>query len=473
MSEPPLVPRPRTLHEVSDSLGVLVSGDVVTTIDPVLGAECYELDTTEQGLVDGGADGVALAAAAHVRAGDDAGVVRAEATLAQLALGAVDGRYPAVRIADGPRFAHRGFMLDVARHFFGVEIILEVLDLMAELKLNVLHLHLSDDQGWRIEITDRPALTKAGSLTQCGGGAGPDGAGYLTREDYRRIQDHAASLAITIVPEIDVPGHTNAALVAHPELAVEGFTPEPYEGAEVGFSQLDAHNEETYRFFTEVVSQLAEDTDGPYLHLGGDETLAMTDEDYRTFLARAFAIVAASGKTPMAWHEAGCSEALPAGTVGQYWNFLRPRTAEEDRFGIDHADRTASFVRQGGTIVLSPSNAVYLDHRQMDGDIGVDWSGGPIPLRRSYEWEPADVLPELGEDAILGVEAALWTEFVATREELFRLTLPRLAAVAEIGWSPAPGAPRRVEDLAGRLAVLGADWERRGLPFTRVAEVAW
>ena len=187
----------------------------------------------------------------------------------------------------------------------------------------------------------------------------------------------------------------------------------------------------------------------------------------------AFAIVAASGKTPMAWHEAGCSEALPAGTVGQYWNFLRPRTAEEDRFGIDHADRTASFVRQGGTIVLSPSNAVYLDHRQMDGDIGVDWSGGPIPLRRSYEWEPADVLPELGEDAILGVEAALWTEFAATREELFRLTLPRLAAVAEIGWSPAPGAPRRVEDLAGRLAVLGADWERRGLPFTRVAEVAW
>lgn len=459
MPIPALVPLPRVLAQVSGGVGAPLGDDVVVEIDPALGAEAYVLATSP---------------ALSVRAGDEAGALRARATLAQLALGA-DGNYPAVRIEDSPRFAHRGLMLDVARHFFPVETVREVLDLMAELKLNVLHLHLTDDQGWRIEITGHPALTDLGARSQCGGGTPPAG-GYYTRADYRAIQDHAARLGITVIPEIDVPGHTNTALLAHPELAVAGFVPEPYEGTEVGFSQLDANNEATYDFLTDVVSQLAADTDGPYLHLGGDETLAMTPEDYLTFLERAFAIVVAAGKTPLAWHEAGCCEAIPAGAVGQYWNLVRPQSGQEDRFGIDHADRAANFVRQGGRVLLSPSDAVYLDHHQGDGgpdDPGVAWSGGPITLRGAYEWEPSAVLPELGEDAILGVEAALWTEHVATREQLLRLALPRLAAIAEVAWSPAPAEGRRVADLAPRLRALGAEWDRRGLPFTRSGEIVW
>ncbi|MBN8881306.1 MAG: family 20 glycosylhydrolase [Salana multivorans] len=455
----PLVPAPRHLTRVADAPGAPVAGDIVVELDPAIGAECYELTTAADTVL--------------VRAGDDAGVLRARATLAQLALAADDGRYPAVRIVDGPRFAYRGFMLDVARHFHPPRTICEILDLMAELKLNHLHLHLSDDQGWRLAIDGRPELTGIGASTQCQGGAGPDGGGYLTREDYRRIQDHAASLAITVVPEIDVPGHTNAVLVSYPELAVDGVTPVPYEGAEVGFSQLDAANEETYRFWTEVVSQLAADTDGPYLHLGGDEALEMTERDFLTFLERAFAIVAATGKTPVAWHEAGRSDAIPAGAVGQYWNFVRPRTASEDRFGIDHADCAGGFPRQGGRLILSPSDAVYLDHREAEGLPGVAWAAGPTPLRASYEWEPSAVLPDVPDDAILGVEAALWTEYLGTREELLELMLPRLAAVAELAWSPAPHTPRRIEDIAPRLAELGRDWQRRGLPFTRSTEVDW
>lgn len=321
MPVPPLVPSPRDVTFSGGAGGALLRADVVVAIDPGLGPEWYELKT-----------GDAESSAVRIRAGDQAGVVRARATLAQLALSASDGRCPAVRIADGPRFGYRGFMLDIARHFQPVETICEVLDLMAELKLNALHLHLTDDQGWRLEIEGRPQLTEVGAATQCGGGAGPGGGGYLTRADYRRIQDYAAALAITVVPEVDVPGHTNAALVAHPELAVDGVVPVPYEGSEAGSSQLDARREETYRFWADVVGQLAEDTDGPYLHLGGDECLVMS---------------------------------------------------EPDAHGVDHAARAAGFVRQGGRLVLSPADAVYLDHCQGNGGPATLESCGPERPSRS------------------------------------------------------------------------------------------
>lgn len=451
-----LIPAPRSLHHHTGARGALLISALRHEIDPDLGAEEYRLTTA---VADGDVD--AQAPRAVVRG--PLGLARARTSLAQLALQAVDGRYPPVSIQDGPRFAHRGLSLDIARHFQPVGTVLAVIDLLAELKLNVLHLHLTDDQGWRLEIPELPELTRAGAA----GGMGESRGGYLSLADYRRIQDHAAANNVTVIPEIDVPGHVNAALVAYPHLAPPGVEPEPYHGHEVGFSRLDVYAEGTYTFLETVLGRVARVTDGPYLHVGGDECHAMPDADYAFFAERLVDIVAATGKTLIGWHELGQSKALRPGTIGQYWNLTTPWTPQQDRFGIDHAARTASFVRQGGSLILSPADVTYFDHRHAAQDtLGVDWIGGPITLAQAYEWDPSQVLPELSE-AVIGLEATIWTEFLPTREDIFTLLLPRLAAFAEIAWSPAPseGQTRSLADLTPRLDWLAQDWRRRDIPF--------
>ena len=186
---------------------------------------------------------------------------------------------PAASVADRPRFAYRAATLDVARHFFAVDDVLDYLDRIALLKLNVLHLHLTDDQGWRIQVDAWPELTGIGASTSVGG----DGGGFYTKADYARIVAHAAERFITIVPEIDLPGHTNAALSAYPELNCDGVAPPPYEGVEVGFSSLCASPERaraTDRFLADVFGEVAAMTPGPWIHVGGDEPLSTSPDDY-------------------------------------------------------------------------------------------------------------------------------------------------------------------------------------------------
>ncbi|BDZ63751.1 hypothetical protein GCM10025877_06890 [Agromyces mangrovi Wang et al. 2018] len=270
-------------------------------------------------------------------------------TLRQLlpvALEASDGPFavavPAVRIADAPRFAYRGVMLDVARRFFPVEEVLRLIDEIALVKANHLHLHLTDDQGWRIAVDAYPALTGIGASTSVDG----RGGGHYSKADYARIVAHAASRHLTVVPEIDLPGHTHAALTAVPELNPDGVAPAPYEGVEVGFSGLDPHAPATWTFVERVLGEVAAMTPGPYLHIGGDETLSTSEADYLAFVARATAIAAGTGKTVIGWHELGKSRELPAGTIGQYWSWTTPQD--------DSAERTRSFVAQGGRVILSP-----------------------------------------------------------------------------------------------------------------------
>ena len=291
-------------------------------------------------------------------------------------------------------------MLDVARHFFTVEQVQRYLDQLALLKINHLHLHLTDDQGWRIEITSWPELTRAGAATQVGGRATAAAAPlYYTQDDYRRIVEYAADRFITIVPEIDLPGHTNAAIVAYPELNGGDAPAAPYEGIEVGFSTLAIDNPRTYEFVRDVVAELAAITPGPYLHLGGDESLSTSDEDFLAFIARATAIAAASGKTIIGWHEMGRSRELPVGTVGQYWDYVEPRG--------DAGAHTRSFVEQGGRVILSPADVELPRHQVRRRPARSAWSGptGRRPCGESYEWEPADVIPGLAEHDILGLEA--------------------------------------------------------------------
>jgi hexosaminidase len=374
--------------------------------------------------------------------------------------GAQDWIISATVIDDAPRFAYRGVMLDVARHFFTVAQVQRFIDQIAALKLNHLHLHLTDDQGWRLEIAGWPDLTGIGAATAVGGGEG----GSYSADDYQAIIEYAADRRVTIVPEIDVPGHTNAALAAYPELNPDGVAREPYTGTEVGFSSLDIRAESTYAFLDDVFTQLAAMTPGPYLHLGGDEALATTEEDFLHFARRVSELVATTGKTAIAWHEFGASRDLAPGTVGQYWNYVSPEDG--------HADKLRSFVDQGGRVIMSPADAAYLDMQYPEvATAGLTWADGPTSVERSAVWEPTEIVEGVDEHDILGVEAPLWTETVADVETLEFLVFPRVASIAEIGWSE-----RRAPDWSDfrvRLAELAQGWSAAGIAFHRSPEVSW
>ncbi|WP_233512713.1 beta-N-acetylhexosaminidase [Micromonospora deserti] len=430
-------PRPEPAGGIALALG-----------DDDLGPEGYRLDVTAAGV--------------RVGAATAAGLFHGVQTLRQLLPAAVESAtqvaerwvLPGGSITDRPRFGYRGAMLDVARHFFPVEDVLRVVDHLARYKLNHLHLHLTDDQGWRIAVDSWPRLATVGGVGEVGGGPG----GYYTRADYRRIVAYAAERHITVVPEIDLPGHTNSALVAYPELAPHGIAPARYTGTEVGFSYVDPASERTYDFVSDVLAEVAALTPGPWLHIGGDEAFKVKGEAYTGFVERVQRIVAGLGKTVVGWHQiapAGHAD----GRVLQWWGTN----------GDDPA--TAEAVRRGARLVLSPGNHAYLDMKYApDTPIGHDWAG-LIDVRRAYDWDPGAHLAGVPAEAVLGVEAPLWTESVTSRAEIEFMLFPRLPACAELGWSPRTG-----HDWAGfreRLAAQGARWAAAGIHYHRSVEVPW
>src|SRR6185503_6780096 len=307
-----------------------------------------------------------------------AGLFYAVQTLRQLmpAIPAEKLTLPAVSIRDIPRFEWRGAMLDVARHFFGVEDIKRYIDLISYYKMNRLHLHLTDDQGWRIEIKSWPRLTEVGGSTQVGGESG----GYYTQEQYKEIVDYARSRYVMIVPEIDTPGHTNAALASYAELNSSEESPALYEGTEVGFSTLWINSEITYHFLDDVIRELAALTPTPYIHIGGDEARSTPEEDYKKFIKRFQEIVAAHGKTSVGWSEIGEAELLP-GTIAQLWISAGYQNAK----------------RQGAKIILSPATKIYLDMKyEASFPLGLDWAA-LIPVKAAYDWEPGSFMEGLEE----------------------------------------------------------------------------
>ncbi|MCC6375676.1 MAG: beta-N-acetylhexosaminidase [Microbacteriaceae bacterium] len=367
----------------------------------------------------------------------------------------------ATDITDSPRFSYRGAMLDVARHFFGVEDVKRYIDEIAMLKLNVLHLHLSDDQGWRLEINGWPRLTEIGGASEVGGGTG----GYYTQAQYSEIVNYAASRYITIVPEFDMPGHTNAALSSYAELNCNNRATRPYHGYGVGFSSLCVHKEVTYQFIADVVNQVAALTPGPYFHLGGDESSATSLDDYKYFVDRVARIITDAGKLPMGWHDIGYAPNLPKGTVGEYWDYTTPRGAS--------ASLTEWILDAGGKLVMAPSNVAYVDQKYSSSEsIGTNWAQPPLTLEESYGWDPASVFPSYPEQSVLGVEAPLWTETVKTMADIEYMAFPRIAAIAEIGWSKLDPS-RNFEEFVIRLATFGIYMESAGINFKRTPEVPW
>ena len=358
---------------------------------------------------------------------------------------------PCGKITDFPEYAYRGMMLDVSRHFFGVEEVKRVIDLISAYKMNVLHLHLSDDQGWRIEIKSRPLLTTIGGSTQVGGGEG----GYYTQEEFAGIVSYAADRFITIVPEVEMPGHSNAALASYPELNCDGQARELYMGTEVGFSTLCTTKEETYLFIDDVVRELSQMSPGPYLHIGGDESLVTEKEDYIPFLNRVQDIVEKYGKRMVGWEEIAQAD-LDAATIVQHWA------------SREHAIEA---VHKGASLIMSPATKIYLD-MQYDSTtpLGLDWAAY-IEADSAYLWDPANMIDGIGRSDILGIEAPLWTETIVEMDDIEYMVFPRLAGYAEIGWT-AP-ASRAWPEYRKRLGAHAERFHAMGIGYYRSPLIDW
>jgi hexosaminidase len=418
------------------------------TGDDRLGDEGYELAVTSE--------------SATLRASRPAGLSMGEQTLRQLLPAAVEGataqpgpwRLPGGRIVDRPRFAWRGAMLDVARHFFTVADVKRFVDLITLYKLNVLHLHLTDDQGWRIAIHSRPRLATHGGSTQVGGGPG----GHYTQEQYAELVGYARDRHVTVVPEIDMPGHTNAALACYGELSCDGRPRELYTGTDVGFSSLCVEEPATWRFLDEVLGELAALTPGPWLHVGGDEVRTLSDRQYGGFVERVQRLVQAHGKQAIGWQEIAKARLLPT-TAAQWWD---PRSG---------GDAIRAAVRQGTRLVLSPAPMAYLDTKyDQHTTLGLDWAGH-VEVGDAYGWDPSTVLEGVGDADVLGVEAPLWSETLRSIADVEHMAFPRLPAVAEVGWSPVTA--RDWDGFRRRLAAHGPRWSAMGVRYHRSPQVPW
>lgn len=391
-----------------------------------------------------------------------------------------DGTVGAVAIDDAPELAWRGLSLDVVRWFVPVAEVERVVDALALHKLNVLHLHLTDNEAWRLEIDGRPGLT-----------VGNDGA--YTRDEFRHLVAYAAERFVTIVPEVDLPGHTAAVLAAHPELGVT----RPVDGdVPLQVAYLDPDRAEVWAFVEDVLGQVAELSPSPFLHLGGDEAFGMPAERYERFVDRAVEVVRALGKRVVGWQET-CRAGVGPDEVVQHWIDLDALTGGGGGAGggglppevldllaahfgeaLGDLDRIAE---KGARLLLSPTTTFYLD--QPHGDPSLDPAQdaersrlglqfyGPRTLEQLLDRDLATAMGAVPPDRLVGVEAALWCESVRRAEDLELLLLPRLAGVAELGWNPSSPAPWA--DHRDRLAALAPLWDRAGWSWWRADSVDW
>ncbi|MBT8184691.1 MAG: beta-N-acetylhexosaminidase [Eudoraea sp.] len=358
---------------------------------------------------------------------------------------------PSGKISDNPNFEYRGSMLDVARHFFSVADVKKYIDLLAYYKINVLHLHLSDDQGWRIEIKSWPRLTEIGGSTEVGG----EGGGFFTQEDYKEIVAYAAKHYMTIVPEIDMPGHTNAASVSYPILNGNGKTPKLYEGTRVGFSTFDTRKDTVYAFIDDVVREISEISPGPYFHIGGDESHVTKKNDYIYFVERVEKIVQKYGKRMIGWDEIAQGN-LDSTSVAQFWN------SEEN------ANKAIS---KGMQVILSPAKKTYLD-MQYDtlSKFGLHWAAY-IPVDTAYIWTPENYAKGVPKDRILGVEAPLWSETISNIDELEYLAFPRIIGYSELSWSTEEN--RNWDNFRVRLANQAPFLDRMNVKYYPSPRIDW
>nr|WP_108870910.1 family 20 glycosylhydrolase [Tessaracoccus timonensis] len=422
-----------------------------------------------------------------------AGVFHGTQTLAQLFPPLIESRTlvlgewaaQAVEISDAPRFGHRSVQVDVARSFLTTEEVKAIIDTMAMFKQNRLHLHLADDQGWRIEITnegkaaddpvDYTQLTKvSGKSAMLLAGSNTwkqelGHHGYYTQAEYKDLVAYAASRYITVIPEIDVPGHTNALLHAIPQLNSEKSLPRPtgygtapeQNNGNVGNSALDVDNPQTWVSLKHIFKQLADMTPGQYLHMGGDESHAMVQTfghaEFNRFVKKSTDLVHSLGRTAMGWNETAVADLNP-GDIVHYW------------IGDKSITRDAA-LNKGAKVVVSQADRAYLDMKYAAWTpIGLTWAGTG-DLDKYYSWDPAKIISGLTEEHLLGVEAPTWSETIRGGYEKEFLVFPRAIAHAEVGWTPQTS--RKLDEYLQRMAAVGARLQVRGSNFYDGPKVQW
>lgn len=380
-----------------------------------------------------------------IRATDDAGLYYGAVTLSQLRADAQGhGKLPFLVIHDQPRLRWRGLMVDSTRHFQNVEDIRHLIDAMAALKLNVLHWHLTDDQGWRLEIRRYPELTRIGAWRRAvDSGPNGDGApygGFYTQDQVREIVAYAAARHITIVPEIEMPGHARAAIAAYPHLG-SGGTPVQVATVMGVHPYLFNVDDSTFTFLHNVLDEVMELFPSPYIHVGGDEAvkdqwraspsiqahmkkLGIHDEDalQSWFIGQIGTYLTTHGRRLIGWDEI-LEGGLPASASVMSWH------------GVSGALAAA---KAGHDAVMAPSNTLYFDYLQTDRDDEPTGGRYPVtPLSKIYGFDPLPAgTPGIVTQHLLGIEAPTWTEYLTTGPALLRAIFPRADAIAEIAWTP-------------------------------------
>jgi hexosaminidase len=384
----------------------------------------------------------------------------------------------AALISDTPRFRWRGLMLDSARHFQSPQFVMRYIDWMALHKLNVLGWHLTDDQGWRLEIRKYPRLTAVGAWrVEAGEAARRDidpatgrprlYGGFYTQEEVRRIVAHARERYVTIVPEIDMPGHASAAIVAYPRLGVTDHPPRAVPADWGVFTNLYNVEESTFSFLEDVLAEVMELFPGEFIHVGGDEAvkdqwkasarvqarmraLGLANEEALQgyFTHRLGEYLEAHGRRLIGWDEI-LDGGVPPGAAVMSWR------------GVEGAIAAAA---SGHDTVLSPAPTLYLDFRQGTGPNEPPGRGEVVSLERVYRFDPLPGPLAAAAGHVLGVQANLWTEHVRTEEQAAYMTWPRAAALAEIGWSPAER--RDYTDFERRLPFEFDRYRTLGIAFS-------
>ncbi|MBP2415056.1 hexosaminidase [Arthrobacter stackebrandtii] len=480
MTAPNLVPVPWSLQDNPLGAAVRLDGGTTLSSDPQLaparrwlaralgaatgwdlpphaaGTEAADIAFVLDGSLAEEGYTLTVDATVQVRAAGSAGAFYAAQTLLQL-LGAGAFRQaplaekqawllPALTIADKPRFGYRGVMLDVARHFLPKDDVLRFIEVAAMHKLNILHLHLSDDQGWRMEINRYPLLTEVGAWRResslgawrAGVYDGQPHGGFYTQDDLREIVAFAAERNITVIPEIDVPGHSQAAIAAYPELGPAGGPVEVWTRWGINTTVLDP-SDFAVDFYKNVLDEVMDIFPSPWISVGGDEVppgqweagTAARDKAaalgldsvaglHGWFIAQLAEHLQAAGRKTAVWDEVG-EFGLPDGVLVHAWR--------GSQGGLDA-------LAGGHDVVVCPEHRLYLDHRQADGD------GEPVPvgfvttLEDVYSYDPSEGMAG-GEfpGRLLGAQANIWTEHLPTARRVDYAAYPRLSALAEVFWS--------------------------------------
>ena len=439
---------------------------IVLTIDPkVAGAEAYRLSVNNKQVT--------------IAASTPAGVFYGIQTLRKSLPVQTTGEaitLPAVTVADAPRFGYRGMMLDCARHFFPLSFVKKFIDILAMHNMNVFHWHLTEDQGWRLEIKSHPELTAKSSMrsgTVIGHNATVDDSiphgGFYTQQEAREIVEYARQRHITVIPEIDMPGHMLAALAAYPEL---GCTGGPYEvGHRWGVYKdvLCLGKESTYKLVQDVIDEVVDIFPAKYFHIGGDESPTVMWEkcpkclqkakDENTdikhlqqyFTNRVEKYLNGKGKSIIGWDE------ILEGKINQSATIMSWR-------GVEPGLKAA---KQGHDVIMTPSSHVYFDHYQAkDTKHEPDAIGGCSPVEKVYSYEPLpDTLSAEAKNRIKGVQANLWTEYIPFTTQAEYMVLPRMAALAEVQWTPV--AKKNFDDFSKRALRLSDLYDRYGYQYAR------